>query len=661
VRAPSPSFWPQQSTGNMEIRDFFAPGGLLSACLSNYEHRPQQLEMAEMVARAIREGRHAIVEAGTGVGKSLAYLLPAYLHARQSKLPAVVSTYTINLQEQLVRKDIPLLEAALGEKVSAAAAMGRRNYLCLKRLAAVFRSQATLFDDDAAARDITRIQEWAFETKEGSLSDLDFAPRPSLWELVSSNRFTCSGRNCNMSEACFYRLARQRLRQAQIVVANHYLYFTDLASSNTEQRIIPPHSCAIFDEAHTIEDVACECLGISTSQKAVRFVLDRLSTDARRGGILASSGASPGLSAAAAELRDRTDGFFHEVREWAEHSAPGNMRITEPLPLQSDVAHSLRKHAADLIRFAEKMNDENLAAEISGCATELSDHAGAMEIVSSMSLEGHVYWVEREKNDTHMKCAPVRVAGLLSQVLFPALSTAVLTGATLAVGGNSPFAFVRERLGLEKALELQLGSPFDYASQATIFIERNIPPPENENYVPALTQAMKHYLRESRGRALVLFTSYENMRTIAERLTPFLEEQGCRVLIQGSGLSRARLLDIFKTEVDSVLFGTSSFWQGVDVPGESLSSVIIAHLPFAVPTQPLQQARLEEMKRRGQNSFEDYSLPQAIIRLRQGVGRLIRSRTDTGHIVLLDSRVATRRYGRRFVESLPPCRVVTRD
>jgi ATP-dependent DNA helicase DinG len=275
-----------------------------------------------------------------------------------------------------------------------------------------------------------------------------------------------------------------------------------------------------------------------------------------------------------------------------------------------------------------------------------------------MGLASYVYWVEKGRRDIGLRAAPVRVSEILSRALFTRVPSVVLTGATLAVGKKKPFQFLHERLGVEEAAELQLGSPFNYRQQATLHIEKDLPTPASEDYIPAVSHAMKHYLHESRGRALVLFTSYEHMQDVSERLTPFLEEQGCRVLVQGSGMPRAKLLETFRLETGSVLFGTASFWQGVDVPGEALSCVVIARLPFAVPTTPVQEARLEDIAAEGKDPFRSYSLPQAVIRLKQGVGRLIRSKSDTGAIVILDSRIANRYYGRIFLESLPDCRIV---
>ncbi len=648
----------RMATQNARIPGFFSPTGPLSEVLQGYEHRPQQAEMARAVATAIARLEHLVVEAGTGVGKSLAYLLPAFLYARRKERPVVVSTYTINLQQQLLDKDIELLAAALGEEIRAAAAIGRGNYLCLRRLRSVRKIQPSLFEKESTSEQLVRIQEWSFDTENGSLTDLDFTPRRDLWEHVNSSRFTCAGKSCQFLEGCFFRRARQKLRRAQIVVANHYLYFTDLPNPDPALRVIPEHSCVVFDEAHTLEEVASECLGLSVSQRSVSYLLQRIFGDERHSGLLRNQ---PGaeLTLSAAETRGATRDFFDSVRDWVRTGAPGNLRIREPLPVTDTMSERLAALAKQLHASRARLgDDEELASEIMGCAAEVSECAQAAKIIRTMGLEGHVYWVEEEKKDISLRCAPVRVSGLLSQVLFSRLPTAVLTGATLAVGKDNPFAFLRRRLGLESAQELQLGSPFDYARQAIIHIEKGLPPRQSERHIPAMTQAMKDYLRKSRGRALVLFTSYERMRVVAERLAPFLEEQGSLVLVQGSGLSRAKLLEKFKSETDSVLLGTSSFWQGVDVPGEALSCVIIAHLPFAVPTLPLQQARVEEIEARGEDAFTSYSLPQAVIRLKQGVGRLIRSKTDTGSIVLLDSRVATKYYGRTFLESLPPCKIL---
>lgn len=641
----------------MNLEAFFSPGGPLSRVLDAYEHRTQQVQMSRAVASALADRGNLVVEAGTGVGKSLAYMLPAYLRARENEEPVVVSTYTINLQEQLLEKDIPLLESALGHQIRAVVAKGRGNYVCLRRLGSLRRTQPVLFEEDSSGKQLRDILEWSLQTRDGSLSDLDFFPARSLWEQICSNRFACAGKSCSTYEACFFRQARQALRQAQIVVANHYLYFTDLSAIESAQQVLPPHSCTVFDEAHTLEDVACECLGLAVSLRAVTYLAERLTGDGRRSGILQTFD-SGGLDAGVRAIESAARDFFDRVREWSEHDAPENRRICEPLQVTDTLSAPLVGLAHDLLQAGKSLDDEGLASELAAYGAQAAEYGQAVQTVTRMSLADYVYWVEADRRDTGLRAAPVRVSGILSRALFSRIPSVVLTGATLAVGKKEPFRFLRERLGLNEAQELQLGSPFDYRRQATLHIERGLPSPRSEDYIPAIVHAMKHYLGESHGRALVLFTSYEHMRAVSERLSPFLEEQGCRVLVQGSGMPRARLLETFRLETDSVLFGTSSFWQGVDVPGEALSCVIIARLPFAVPTTPVQEARLEEIEAGGQDPFTSYSLPQAVIKLKQGVGRLIRSKTDTGSIVILDSRIATRNYGKTFLESLPDCRIV---
>jgi ATP-dependent DNA helicase DinG len=642
-----------------EIPEFFSPGGLLSSAFAAYEHRPEQAKMARAVASAMEGGRHLIVEAGTGVGKSLAYLLPAFLRARQTGVPVVISTYTINLQDQLVDKDIPLLEKAVGVNIKAAVGKGRANYLCLRRLSSLRRTQPSLFEEEYLSEELVRIQDWSFDTEDGSLSDLEFAPRPGLWDLLNSSRFTCMGKSCQFNERCFFRRARQRLRHAQIVVANHSLYFTDIGRPDSSQQLLPPHTHAIFDEAHTLEQVASGCLGVHVSRRELLHIVARLAGTRKRRGLLQRLGGT--VLRRATRLRETISRFFDAVETWAQENLPENMRFMKPLPVEQPLSEELLRLSEALVTGKLETDDEDLKIELQGYGQQLADYARQIEIVKSLELEGHVYWVEKRSDELMLRSAPVRVSGILPQVLYSRLRSCILTGATLGVGKRDPFDFLRDRLGLESFEELQLGSPFDYVRQAAIYIEKDLPAPESEDYLPAITQAMRHYLKISRGRALVLFTNYEHLQEVASRLTDFIEELGARVLVHGAGLSRARLLKEFTEETSSVLFGTSSFWQGIDVPGEALSCVIITRLPFEVPTVPLAQARCEELEMRGQNPFRSYSLPQAVIRLKQGAGRLIRSKTDTGSIVLLDSRVVTRRYGRTFLESLPPCKILIRE
>jgi len=640
-----------------DIGGFFSPDGILAGTLPGYEERPQQSALAREVASAMARHRHLLVEAGTGVGKSLAYLLPAYIHSKLTKKPVVISTYTINLQEQLIGKDIPIMARALDEHVDAALAIGRRNYLCLRRLAAASKTQPDLFEDEKTGAQLEKIHDWAFSTEEGSLTDLDFSPARDLWEQINAGRHTCIGKNCATFEACFFRKARQRLRNSRLIVANHYLYFSDLGILDPALKAIPEHSCAIFDEAHTLEDVASECLGLNVSERLLSLLIRRLAGDDKRRGLVqrfADREFANRIKNLGANARD----FFDGVREWARTSPSGSLRIREPLPVDTSFAVKMAAAATDITTNAREIEDENLRAEVSACALELDDNAQQLKTASTMALEGHVYWVERGNRDTALRSSPIRVSGLLQQLLFSQLPCVVLTGATLTVGKDDPFSFLRERIGIADAREIKLDSPFDYASQATIHIEKGIPPRQRDEHIPAIVHALKGYLKKSGGRALVLFTSYERMQSVAEKLAAYLDEQGWDVLVQGSGMSRAKMLEVFARDVDSILFGTSSFWQGVDVPGEALSSVVITHLPFSVPTDPVHQARVEELEQNGMSAFNLYSLPQAVLKLKQGIGRLIRSKTDNGTIVILDSRIATKRYGKIFIDSFPPCKIV---
>jgi ATP-dependent DNA helicase DinG len=616
---------------------FYGPAGRLARVLPGYEERPAQQRLSEAVAGVLEGGGLLLAEAGTGTGKTLAYLLPAVEVGRR----VVVSTGTKNLQEQLVQKDIPILARALGRELSVAVMKGRGNYLCLLRFSSFGKAGTFRRTDDIPL--FRAVEAWAPRTQTGDRAEIpDLPDAVDFWREVSAASENCIGQSCSLFDECWVTRMRQRALEADLVVVNHHLLCADLAvKDDSYGQVIPPYDTVILDEAHLLEDVATQYFGVQVSS----YRVEELARDVERE-LKAAELDARDVRAEVEGVRTRAERFFRRLAG----AAPGRL----PAGWVMDRAP---EEALGLLQRLEGLRTSLLAIPdrpepLAGLAGRALALAAGLAFLFKAEDDGHVYFVETRGRGVFLRATPIDVSGRLKELLFDRVRAAVLTSATLAVDGG--FAYVKDRLGIEATDELLLPSPFHYEEQAVLYVPRHLPEPPSPGFVDRAAEEILGLVELSRGRAFVLFTSYANMNAVAERIAGRTRYP---VFIQGEA-PKPVLLDSFRETPHAVLLATASFWQGVDVAGEQLSCVIVDKLPFASPGDPVVAARIERLRSRGGNPFAEYQVPVAILMLKQGLGRLIRTSSDTGILAVLDSRLLRRSYGQRFLESLPPARLV---
>ncbi|OQX84417.1 hypothetical protein B6D60_09400 [candidate division KSB1 bacterium 4484_87] len=701
------------------IVHFLEPGGAVSQRMPQYEYRPQQLEMIRAVSQAFNEKKIGVIEAGTGVGKSMAYLIPAIFWTHTNKQRAVVSTRTINLQEQLIYKDIPFLKKALDIEFKAVLVKGRGNYICLRKIDNLKKDRDSLIEDELQV-EVNTLLEWAEKTEDGSKSDLNFVPKGEVWELMAAESDNCLRAKCPHFQECFVMKARRRANKADILVVNHHLLFSDLAlrAMGILNSVLPRYHHIIFDEAHNLEDIATDYFGAQVTRYGLIRILHRLynpkgkksrgylpilvtklknfsfkESDISINTIInkVTTDVYPLCDSLLTLTNQLMDDLAHFVMNkdsssWNE----SKIRLTKAVRndfdwqnqilAQVDAFFSLLKKLIALLRaVVSDIYDlnfnlpEDIYSQLQEIEVQTRRLSNALEAIVQIILEDdeeHVRWIEATKSkwgktNVRLHISPLDISEHMERLVFDNYKTVIMTSATLAISHKSgnDFTFFYQQTGLhripaQKIIQRKIPAPFDYQKQAITAIPTDLPMPDEKIFGDAISDFILQAIQISQGRAFILFTAYGLLNRVYNELNEQLESSGITVFKQGQ-FSRTKLLQKFKEDKSSVLFATDSFWQGVDVEGDALENVIITKLPFRVPSEPYVEARVEYIERHGGNSFMDYSLPHAVLKLKQGFGRLIRKKTDIGSIFILDKRIVEKFYGRVFLNSLPQSRIIT--
>jgi len=659
----------------LDVSEILGENGRIARRIKNYELRPQQLELAQAVADALRDGKHLVAEAGTGVGKSFAYLVPAILHATRDQQEeggtsddedavnrVIVSTHTISLQEQLIDKDLPLLNSVIPREFSSVLVKGRGNYISLRRFETA-RARATNMLNESEFQQLEQIRNWLKETGDGSLSSLPFSPFGSLWDEVASDTSNCLGRKCKTYDECYYYAARRRVQGAQILVVNHALFFTDLAlRRELGFGIIPDYSAAVLDECHTIESVASGHLGIKITNGQVEYTLNKLFNPATNKGLLVAMDLRR-LIDRVTRAHTMISEMAFDLDNWMGKGERSAVRVREKNIVPDLVGDLLNEIASKLKMLSDQASDASRRQDLVSASGRLESLAAGIRKWLSQDDEGSVYWLERSLTRRgeirmEMHAAPIDISSRTRELLFQEVPSVIMTSATVSTGRDGGFEFFQSRIGAMGSRTAQLGSPFNYPEQAELIIVRDMPDPssQRQKYESMLPEMIKRYLLRTGGHAFVLFTSYGLLRSTASKMQRWFADQGLTLYSQADGAPRGKLLEQFKANPKGALFGTDSFWQGVEVHGDALGNVIITKLPFSVPDHPLLEARLDAIRAAGANPFQEYQIPEAVIKLRQGFGRLIRTSFDSGIVVILDSRISSKPYGRAFINALPECK-----
>ena len=633
------------------IYKYLGPGGSVERSMEAFESRPQQLEMAQAIGNAFDQGNHLMIEAGTGTGKSLAYLIPAVLWATKNNKKVVISTYTKTLQQQILNHDIPFLQKCLGISFRYSLCVGHNNYLSLRRLE---RARQTGLFQGNDSRQVDFISKWSKETTAGLRGELPFEVMPSVWEDVGRQKELCLGNRCPTYETCFYFKARRKWFASHILIVNHHLFFANIASGGG---VLPRFDGIIFDEAQNIEETATRFLGLDVSNDTLFYFLDRLYNPKNQKGILSSLDTDRSLlhiEQKIVQVRQTAALLFNKIFESFGHCGR-SQRLYKPMNISNTLYNPLRELQESLILLGSSLESDEDQLEIGGAATHCLEFNESLETFLEQRSKGFVYWLEignKRKNRQQriqMRGVPIDISLQMQDHVFAKTERITMTSATLST--NNSFEFVNRRIGFKPQEEVILESPFNYAEQTIIYIPSDMLEPieEPKKYYKALSHRIIDLIELSGGRTFILFTSYDSLNRVHLELES--SSLNYPLLKQGE-LSARAMIEKFKRK-PSVILGTNSFWQGIDIPGNALQSVIITKLPFDVPSEPIIQARIEELSKMGVNPFLHYQLPRAILQLKQGFGRLIRKKVDRGVVSLLDPRIVNRSYGKQFIDSLP--------